>query len=640
MFLPKISFHNLIVNKSLTLPYFAIMTIFSGFNYVLINFLTNPSFYNIPTARILIDILIFGFILISLLMLLYGRYANRFISDERNSNMGIFLMLGMGKKQLLKIIYLEKLYLFTGTFFGGLIFGFVYSKIFFLFIRNLIVIGDVREQYSLTAISWLLILTFFIYFIIYLSEYRLLKRQSITVIFNSKAKRDNPRKTSVFVGLFGLFALLMGYHFALTSPNVTTSFSRFIYAACLVTLGIFCTFSSGVIMLLTVIKKRRAIYYNQRRFVVIASLFHRIRSNALSLATICIFSTATLVSLSVLASLYLAKDNMVRLSSPRDVTVLSTTDIEPNLMDIATKNHVTLTNRQNLKVSQSVYGNIKGSHLSVDSNGGMANDYQITVISLDSFNASNNTHYRLKNHEILTYVSNGAAAPSSYTTNGVKLTNVKQIKRINFIFSPLRSMQPNFFIITDNREIIQTILKEELTWGTMAGYHVKGKKMNQKDFYDELETTNFRQFSANVVSIRQVKSMFNALFGGLLFVGIIFGTIFAILTAITIYYQQLSEGIRDRDDYKAMIKLGMTNKTIQDSIKVQINFVFILPIAFALLNLIFALPILYKIMTTFGFNDAGLFLRAVGTCLIVYLFFYWFICHCTSKLYYRLISKK
>ena len=167
MFLPKISFHNLIVNKSLTLPYFAIMTIFSGFNYVLINFLTNPSFYNIPTARILIDILIFGFILISLLMLLYGRYANRFISDERNSNMGIFLMLGMGKKQLLKIIYLEKLYLFTGTFFGGLIFGFVYSKIFFLFIRNLIVIGDVREQYSLTAISWLLILTFFIYFIIY-----------------------------------------------------------------------------------------------------------------------------------------------------------------------------------------------------------------------------------------------------------------------------------------------------------------------------------------------------------------------------------------------------------------------------------------------------------------------------------------
>ncbi|MCB4936158.1 ABC transporter permease, partial [Streptococcus mutans] len=73
MFLPKISFHNLIVNKSLTLPYFAIMTIFSGFNYVLINFLTNPSFYNIPTARILIDILIFGFILISLLMLLYGR---------------------------------------------------------------------------------------------------------------------------------------------------------------------------------------------------------------------------------------------------------------------------------------------------------------------------------------------------------------------------------------------------------------------------------------------------------------------------------------------------------------------------------------------------------------------------------------
>lgn len=640
MFLPKIAFHNLIANRSLTLPYFAIMTIFSGFNYVLINFLTNPSFYKIPAARILIGILIFGFFIISLLMLLYGRYANRFISDERNSNMGVFLMLGMGKKQLLKLIYLEKIYLFIGTFFGSLIFGFAYSKIFFLFIRNLIVIGNIKKQYRLMAVSWLLILIFLIYFVIYLSEYRLLKHQSITVIFNSKAKHDNPKKTSIFIGLFGIFALLMGYRFALTSPNITTSFSRFIYAACLVTLGIFGTFSSGVIMLLTVIKKKRAVYYDQRRFVTIASLFHRIRSSALSLATICIFSTATLVSLSVLVSLYLAKDNMVRLSSPRDVTVLSTTDIEPNLVNIAAKNHVDLTNRQKLKTSQSVYGDIDRNHLSVNLNGGLKNDYQITVISLDSFNYSNETHYHLKDHEILTYVPNRTAAPSSYTINGVKLTNVKQIKKMNFIFSPLHSIQPNFFIITDNQEIIQTILKAKPTWEIMAGYHAKGRKIDLKHFYDKLEATDFNQLGANVVSKRQIKSMFNTLFGGLLFVGVILGTIFVILTAVTIYYRQLAEGIRDRDDYKVMIKLGMTNKNIQNSIKAQINFTFILPMFFALLNLIFALPILYKIMTTFGFNNVGLFLRTIGICLIIYLFFYWLICRYTSKLYYRLVSKK
>ncbi|OZV23311.1 FtsX-like permease family protein [Streptococcus sobrinus] len=640
MFLPKIAFNNLATNRSLTLPYFGIMAIFSGFSYVLINFLTNSSFYKIPAARILIGILIFGFIMISLLMLLYGRYANRFMSDERNNNMGIFLMLGMGKKQLLKIIYLEKFYLFAGTFLGGFVFGIAYSKIFFLFIRKLIVVGSIREQYSLAAFSWLLILNFFIYVIIYLSEYRSLKRRSIMDIFNSKAKRDNPRKISVFMGLIGTFALLAGYGLALTSPNATTSFSRFIYAACLVALGIFGTFSSGVIMLLTAIKMREAIYYDRRRFVVIASLLHRIRSSALSLATICIFSTATLVSLSVLTSLYLAKDNMVRLSSPRDVTVLSTADIEPNLVSIATRNHVALTNRQKLKISQSVYGDIKGNHLSINLNGGLTNDYQITVISLNSFNYSNGTHYHLKDNEILTYVPNGIAKSSDYIINGVEVINVKQIKKINFIFSPLHSFQPNFFIITDNPEILQTILKEKPTWGIMAGYHVKGRKIDQKHFYDKLETTDFNQLGANVVSRRQTESMFNTLFGGLLFIGIIFGTIFAILTAVTIYYRQLAEGIRDQDDYKVMIKLGMATKNIQDNIKAQINFTFTLPMLFALLNLILALPILYKIMTTFGFNDVGLFLKAIVICLLIYHFFYWLICRYTSKLYYRLVSKK
>lgn len=639
MFTSKISINNLSECKVLTVPYTLIMSFFGGFFYVLVNLLNNTSLSKIPQATLLKGILTFGIVIIFLVISLYGWYANRFFSDERNKSMGVFLMLGMSRKQVYKVICLEKFYLFCINFLFSIIFGLCYNSLSFLMIRKLLSIKGLENQYKPVAIIWLLFILITVYLFTYLTEYNLLRKSTINQIFSSKDRTESAPKANLILGVVGFVFLIIGYGLALTTSNVTTSFRTFILASLLVAIGIIGTFSSGIILLIGTMKKNTRIYYNRKRYVLIAGMLHRLKNSAVSLSLICVLSTITLIVISVMGSLYIEKRNMVNMLSPKEITVMAVgSKFESMLKNIANETKVSLSDKESLSISQSVYGDLANNKLDIDKNGGVTSDYQITVATLSSYNKSNNTNYRLNKNEILVYIQNKKLAKESLVVNGHTYTVKKQINQPRFMFSPGRSITPNIFIITDDTQDTQQILKNKPITIKMEGYDVKGTTLDKQNFYKRLNQTDFKKVGADITSRRLVQSLINTLFGGLFFIGIIFSIAFAMLTSATIYYKQLSEGVRDRSDYITMEKLGMTHKMIKAGVRNQINFTFTLPMLFSLFNLLIAMPVLYKIMVSVGFNSVGLFIETVVVCFVAYTLFYWLICHYTSRMYYRLIS--
>ena len=65
---------------------------------------------------------------------------------------------------------------------------------------------------------------------------------------------------------------------------------------------------------------------------------------------------------------------------------------------------------------------------------------------------------------------------------------------------------------------------------------------------------------------------------------------------LIIYYKQISEGYEDAKRFDIMQKVGMTKKEIRSSISSQLLTVFALPMIFAGMHLIFAFPMIRKML--------------------------------------------
>ena len=127
--------------------------------------------------------------------------------------------------------------------------------------------------------------------------------------------------------------------------------------------------------------------------------------------------------------------------------------------------------------------------------------------------------------------------------------------------------------------------------------------------------------------------------GGLFFIGIFLGLMFASATVIIIYYKQISEGMDDRGRFEILQKVGMNRSEIKKSINSQVLTVFFLPLCLAGIHIIFAFPMIRKILLAIGLTDTPLFIRCTILCFAVFAVLYAIVYAMTSRTYYRIVSE-
>ena len=96
----------------------------------------------------------------------------------------------------------------------------------------------------------------------------------------------------------------------------------FFIAVMLVIIGTVAVFTAGSITLLNTMKKKKSYYYKTSHFISVSGMLYRMKRNAATLASICIFATTVLVTLSSVVTLYWTVRSLVEERFPVSYTLV------------------------------------------------------------------------------------------------------------------------------------------------------------------------------------------------------------------------------------------------------------------------------------------------------------------------------
>lgn len=138
-----------------------------------------------------------------------------------------------------------------------------------------------------------------------------------------------------------------------------------------------------------------------------------------------------------------------------------------------------------------------------------------------------------------------------------------------------------------------------------------------------------------------------ALYGGFFFLGIFLGTVFLAVTVMIIFYKQVSEGYEDKERYRIMEQVGMSNVEVKSAIETQIRMVFFLPIVVAVLHVVAAVlhvvaafPLIRRVLSLLIMDSGQLFVWCLVTTVLAFAVIYYVVFRITSKIYYRIVGNQ
>ena len=643
---------NLKANRYLEIPFilatgtmlilFNIMASLMQNEYVLTRHKELPTFINMGIGVVFI----FTFVFVV--------YANRFLIKRRNKEFALYGILGLEKKHIRKIIFIEHIINYSLIAVIAISGGYVFGKLAFMGLNSLMKDTAVKIMdypFSTQATAITLVYVLFLFVFVYLLNALSIKNASPVELLGREHRGEGEPKNRLVLLLIGLAFLVVGYYIALTINGILKSLLAFFIAVVLVIIATYILFITFSIFMLKIQKKNKNFYYKAKNFLSVSGMIYRMKSSAVGIASIAILSTGVIVTLATTLSIYGSIEAVVTSTMPREykisnvainVTIDNYKDEQKKLMNIITKAAGGEKNIANSfsELSGMIYTLQNGSEL-LPLLGDNANNYHpvpAILSTIDSYNSEFNQNVKLADDEVI-ISSNSSSLPIESTINlGGKNYKTKMVE----------GLVPGNFAI----EIYKIILPNTSTMDELTRFYLMDKNDEKGNFPAPLYITehfdlttdkaNFEKafFAlgegkyelAEISDIRKSSYEFN---GGFLFLGIIVGVIFLSGTMLITYYKQVSEGSEDREKYQIMKKVGLPDELIKKTTASQVVWMFFLPLAVAAIHSIVSSKIIFQLLGMFGvskFMDYGSNLLIVGGVFAVVYFVNFKI---TSNVYYK-----
>lgn len=132
------------------------------------------------------------------------------------------------------------------------------------------------------------------------------------------------------------------------------------------------------------------------------------------------------------------------------------------------------------------------------------------------------------------------------------------------------------------------------------------------------------------------KTLMFTMYAGLLIIGIYLSILFVIAVVLIMYYKQLSEGIEDQGRFKILKNVGLEEKQVRKVINDQVLIMFFLPLAVAFIHILFAFPMISRMLIIMTPGSQNVFLIVTIATFVIFALIYLVIYKLTARTYYRL----
>ena len=658
-------------NKKLYIPYI-LTCIGMVMMFYIITFLSSSDMMmNYPGGETMRGILGFGVYVIGFFAVIFLFYTNSFLVRRRKKEFGLYNILGMGKRNIARVMLWETLFIGAFSIAVGMALGVLFSKLAELVMVNIMsmdVTFGVTIDYK--AIYYTVVLFAVIFFLILLNSLRQVHLSNPIALLHSENAGEKPPKANWFFAVLGVLILGCAYYLAVTIKDPVTTLAAFFFAVIMVIIATYLIFISGSVAFCKILQKKKNYYYKTNHFVSVSSMSYRMKRNGAGLASICILCTMVLVMISSTVCLYLGKEDSLRERYPRNINITMTSQIYSDLISqdansIAKMSIETAENMGYKPVNAIDYtmlsfvSYIRDGEIVFDDgengfNYATSDLWQIFIVSLDDYNRLTGSQENLNEDEVMIYTSKDM--DYNYDVLKIKGQEPLNIKKVvtDFENNGVDTMQiiPALYIFVPDLELQTEMISEqsENTIGNInrfVGYDLDATDQQQTDvfneIYDWLRTSQVNSADSSmyvyVEGVANEKFEFFGLYGGLFFLGIILGIVFIFAAVLIMYYKQVSEGYEDQSRFEIMQKVGMTKKEIKKSINSQMLTVFFMPLIAAGVHLAFAFPMIYKMLILFGLvNKVFLIMVTVG-CFLLFALLYMLVYKITSRAYYSIVSR-
>ena len=583
-------------------------------------------------------------------------YANNFLINRRKKEFGIYMTLGMGKRQISKILLLETIFVGIISLVIGLILGIFASQFMSILVANLFQADMSKFEFVFSksaciktcvyfAVMYLAVLFFNTFTI---SRYKLINLLT-AIKKNEQVKMKNPL-ICIIVFIIATIGLGWAYFevtkgiFKLTNFNDTTRVvEESILIGIIATFLIFWSFS-GLVLKLIQAKKRT--YLKGTNMFVLRQLHNKINTNVFSMSVICLMLFMTITALSSSIALKNSMQSDIDKMTPVDLNLYKTAnltldndqetiysedlkeDLKHNISYTLINNDFNMDKLKDViefpiyMVDEITWEKTLGDSAKKVKKQfpSMKLDTVEQIIKISDYNKIaklyGNEQYSLNDDEYIiinNYNSISDIRNLGLNKNTIININGKSYKpkynkcKEGFIQISTSKTNVGIIVVPDNTYFKENDYK---LWFLAANYNAKTddeKKEIEENFKGEdsilmqkLNSENNSLNSETKISLIEASVGLSTI---VVFISIYLGIIFLIVSCAILALKQLTESSDNRQRYIILRKIGCDEAMINQTLFRQIAIFFGLPLILAIIHSIFGIQFAMSIFNTLASKE-------------------------------------
>lgn len=537
-----------------------------------------------------------GATMIALFSAFFIWYSNSFFIKSRKKEFATYMLLGMSKKQVSRLNFLENILIMLASLVTGVILGLVFTKFFIMLLFFIIkVSADVPFQWNLKALKISVLIFLGIFAVITVHGAFVVRKSNLIDLFNASKKVEKGLKVSFVTIVFGILAMIsMGVGYYIAIKKLPTDITKSPIVVLLVVAGIILFFTSTTSLIIHINKKNERKLFRGTKLISVSQLYYRYRGNAGALSTIAITTTVALCALVTCVGTYTRCEQNSRYMRPLSVEYFNVDKAQSNF-DSILKNHneISVKHKDNIEFLNIVEVD-KSSEIT-------RNFYVINESKFDKLSEHEGIERKanLKSDSDCYFIQiNNFVQNEVVSSEKITLKVGKKDYKMNVAGSdgtPFISLDHfnKTVVVTDNvyNEMKNNVSKRNII--SMTGYTFKDDFSSGK-FVDDLAKNMSKDSGLRTFYDHYSDGL--KLLGMMAFIGLFIGILFIMATGSIIYFKMTMEAREDKSKYKILRNIGVSKKEIKKAISKELLVLFGAPLVVAIISTYPATYALEKMM--------------------------------------------
>lgn len=523
-------------------------------------------------------------------------YANQFLMKRRHKEMGIYLLLGMEKRQVSKILLIETLLIGVLALIAGLVAGVFLSQGLAMLTAKMFAVQmkEFKFVFSQTAFIQTILYFAIIFIIVMIFNGITISKYKLINLLNSAKKNQKTRLKnpilSVILFLISIGILGIAYHLIQKNQMLAVD-NDFKISILLGVAGTFLFFFSLSGFLLELAKRSKKFYYNGLNMFVLRQINSKITTTFVSMSMLCLMLFLAISAFATGSGL----------ASSVKTDLEDMTKFDCTFYGLSEKGYQEEQQQKFIKKLDDLGLTIKKDAKEI---------LPITIYQNGTFRKC-----RYKMEPLL----KGREKYSDYTKDYVKkiyetpltfakLSEYNKIRKAigekeltlksdeyilncdygNLIPIMEKAAKTDMGTVILNDEIIQSLKIDYSTLYLNLNWKGNAQKVSRK-YTEYLKQMIINSKMPNslysaTISKEEVYEQSIGLSTIMTYIAIYIGLVFLITCAAVLALQQLSENADNIEKYKLLSKIGTSQKMINRAIKAQIILYFCLPLSLALIH--------------------------------------------------------